>query len=409
MVAKKKEKPNIYKTIAEETGGGLLKEVGHCKYFVDSGNLALNYLLGGKFCGGGYPGGKIIEVLGPPASSKSLLGWCFLAGCQRMGGVAVYLDCERSVNSDFSVKAAHINADEALVYEPVHIKQVERKIFNVTRVIRKELPDVPICFVWDSIGVSPTEREWRETGLPENCSKEQYKKVVGAKEQPGERAKAAGALLRKVQPFIDENDVTLFIINQMRYKIGVMFGDPRTGAGGGAALEYYISSRIYTSPQKLIAHKERKVPIGINLKFKNKKSRYSTPFLETEGIQLYFENGISPTGGMLSILLGAGRIKEAGKATYQVQEPWANGKELKFKSTKARNDVPIDLLLECPGLIDASSSKEVKDYLTNYGDALAITNSDVTAEVEDNEDSDLIEKLGLKKDDFDDYDVEEKE
>lgn len=400
-MAKKKVKEDeldIIAQIAEETGGGLLEEVGHCPYFVDSGNLALNYLLSGRFFGGGYPGGKITEVFGPPASSKSLLGWCFLAGCQRMNGVGVYLDCERSVNADFVSKAAHVDTRKLLVYEPVHIKQVESKIINVTKAIRSRYPDIPICFVWDSIGVSPTEREWSETGLPEKCTKEQFKKIVGANEQPGERAKAAGKLLRKIQPFIDEHNATLFIINQIRNKIGVLYGDPETGAGGGSALPYYISSRIRTSPQKIITDAKRKIPIGINLKFKNRKSRFSTPFMETEGVQLYFEKGVNPLGGLLTLLIAADRVEEVGKNKYQVKEPWATGKEVVFTGYTTKNEVPVDLLLQCPQVVDMKSEEEVKTYLSQYGEALAVSN---VAEEDD------LEKLGLNKDDFDESGFED--
>lgn len=388
-MAKKKEN-DLFAAMAEETGGGLLKDTGKCKYFIDSGNLALNYICSGKFIGGGYPGGKITEVFGPPASSKSLLGWCALAGIQRAGGISIYLDCECSSNSEFATKAAHVDPSKVLVYEPRHIKQVESKITNVTRKVRQHYPDAPICFVWDSIGVSPTEREWKETGIPEDCSKAEFKRIVGANEQPGERAKAAGSLLRKIQPFIDENNVSLFIINQVRYKIGVLYGSPETSAGGGAALEYYGSCRLRTSAQKTIMDSKRKIPLGVNLKFKNRKNRMFTPFLEAEGIQLYFENGINPLGGLLSTLLGAGRIIASGKGKYQVVEKWG---EASFSATKEDNMVPIEVLLACPKLIDVNTEEEVKEYLSVYSEAIALTGSDAVQEIAADGEVDDLDKI----------------
>lgn len=393
MAKKKQNEADLFTSISEETGGGILRDVGYCRYFIDTGNLALNYIISGKFYGGGYPGGKITEVFGPPASSKSLLGWCALAGAQRMDGIPVYLDCECSANADFAAKAAHIDTSKVLVYEPRHIKQVESKITNVTRAIRARYPDKPILFVWDSIGVSPTEREYKETGLPENCSKAEFKRLVGANEQPGERAKASGALLRKIQPFIDENNVSLFIVNQIRYKIGVMFGSPETVAGGGAALEFYASCRLRTSSQKAIIDSKRKIPLGVNLKFKNRKNRSFTPFLETEGVQLYFQSGINPVGGLLTVLIGAGRVEKTGKGRYKVMEPWAGGKEIAFGASEVSNAIPVELLLECPAVVDCPGVDEMRDYLSVYEGAIALTANDDVKEVasHDDEAADLAE------------------
>lgn len=387
---KKSSEEDFFNEIVSSTGGQVFDDAGKVSYFIDTGNLALNYLCSGKFKTGGLPGGKIIEVYGPPATSKSLLGYCILAGVQRMGGIGIYLDCERAGNADFAKQAGHVDTSKLIVYEPISIEQVEKKILTVVRKIRERYGnDVPVCIVWDSIGVSPTEREWSETDLPENPTKAQLDAV--GKERPGERARAAGDLLRKVNPFLAENNVTLFIINQVRQAIGVLFGSDEVTSGGGKALPFYASTRLRTSAQKDIKDKERDVPVGVNLTFRNKKNRSFTPGLFTKGVQLYFHAGINPLGGLLSALINAGRIKPAGKGgMYQVQEPWAGGKEVKFKSSKERNDMPLEPLLECPSLIDAETKEEVEEYMAIFQTATELFNSGTTQEVDiKGEDSDF--------------------
>ncbi len=163
-----KKKDTDFAAIAKATGGLTLDIAGEVPYYIDTGNLALNYVCSGKLIGGGYPGGKITEVFGPPATSKSLLGFCALSSVQQMGGIAVLLDCERAANAEFATKAGHLNAKELITYEPVSIEQVEAKIIAATKAIRDHFgPKKPILFVWDSIGVTGTEREWREVDLPE--------------------------------------------------------------------------------------------------------------------------------------------------------------------------------------------------------------------------------------------------
>lgn len=401
MAKKKSQDPSwddVFADLAKETGGSLFKDTSKVGYFIDTGNLALNYASSNRFITGGIPGGKITEIYGPPATSKSLLGYSILAGCQRMGGFAIYLDCEMAGNADFAQSAGHVDINRLLSYELYSIEKVEAKILSVIKAIRAKYPDKPIVFVWDSIGASPTEREWSENELPEKYTKEQFKKIVGSNERPGERARASGDLLRKLNPFLKQNDVTLLVINQVRNKIGVLYGDPESRSGG-KALEYFGSCRFRTSAHKMIESKQLKVPVGVNLKFVNKKNRSRAPGMKIEGVQLYFNEGINPLGGLLYALQVAERI-EGGKGNFTVKEPWADGKEVKFKASMARNDVPMEILLECPKLIDAESREQVEEYLNIFKGAIDLSSGNTIEEkaIEgDDEDIDVddIEHLGL--------------
>ena len=368
MAKKKTNDDEFFSKMAKNTGGMTLDIAGKVPYFIDTGSLSLNFQCSGKFAKGGIPGGRITEVYGPPATSKSLLGYCCLGNCQRMGGVSVLLDCERAGSADFAKNAGHVDPSRLITYEPISIQQVEKKIIAATKEIRAYYGlDVPILFVWDSIGVTPTDREWNETELPENPTQAQLK-AIGL-ERPGERARASGDLLRKTNPFLNEQNASLFVINQIRQKIGVMFGSPETTAGGGQALEFYASCRLRTSAMKKIEN-ELGLPVGVNLRFENKKSRSATPGIKTEGVQLFFHHGINPLGGLLSILLATERIKVSGKGTYKVSEPYADGRDITFKASSVRNDVPVAPLLAAPKLIDLETEQEVLDYLAPYASAM---------------------------------------
>ena len=365
--------------ITKLTGGTTLDLAGEVPYFVDTGNFALNYMCSGRFVGGGFPGGRIIEVYGPPATSKSLLGYCCLGAVQRMGGIAVLLDCERAGNAEFAERAGNVDSTKLIVYEPVSIQQVESKIIAATKAIRKFYGvEIPILFVWDSIGVTPTEREWSEMDLPENPTQAQLK-AVGS-ERPGERARAAGDLLRKINPFLNEQNATLFIINQIRKTISTMpYANPNVGAGGGEALKFYASCRLETAVGKTIETKNE-LPLGVNLRFTNRKSRSSTPGLKTKGIQLFFDSGINPLGGLLSIMIANERVVPYAKGRYRVDDKYSDGQDITFSANKEKNEIPLEVLLKAPKLVDAENEEQLRDYLKPYSKAIEFANSDSIVE-----------------------------
>lgn len=387
----KKKTDDFLSQILKDTGGLTLDIAGKIPYYIDTGNLALNYMCSGKFTDGGIPGGRITEVFGPPATSKSLLGYCCLGATQRMGGIAILLDCERASSAEFASSAGHVDPSKLITYEPISIEKVKSKILDATKAIRQHYgKEIPILFVWDSIGVTPTEREWKETTLPENPTAAQIK-AVGL-ERPGERARASGDFLRQINPFLNEQNATLYIINQVRQKIGVMFGSPETTAGGGKALEFYASCRLRTSAMKRIENKDGGFPVGVNLRFENKKSRSSVPGIKTEGVQLFFEHGINPLGGLLSILHALKRIKPVSAGNFEVNPAFSDGKQFKFKASTVRNDFPVDVLYSFPSLIDLKSEEEVRQYLDVHSNAINIACNGSIVEKVVNDEGDEDEK-----------------
>lgn len=380
-MAKKKTdltEEDLFAQIAKETGGDILSKLDSVKYFVDTGNFAINYICSGRFAKGGIPAGKITEIYGPSSSGKSLVASNVLYGCQKIGGWPIILDCENATNGEFMQKTSHLNLDRVLRYTPKTLEEAFLRIHTTVRKIREiKGPDVPIVVVYDSISVSPCEREFKETNLPQDYKPSDWKKIVGRQEQPGERAKVCNRELRKLQPMLEANNVTVMIINQTREKIGVLYGNPETTAGGGNALPFYASCRIRSATRKKIENKRLDTFAGVNMHMKNVKNRTFKPFVESEGVQLFFDTGINPVSGLLSCLLESERIV-GSKGNFKVNRTFLpeGSADYSFKSSKERNDVPVQVLLDCPKLIDLTTTEEVNDYLHSFMDAINNSNSD---------------------------------
>ena len=216
---------DIFTQMAQDTGAQVVANLDVAKYFIDTGNLAINYCCSGKFIKGGIPGGRLTEIYGPSASSKSLIGSNVLAGVQKLGGIGIILDTENAINGQFMQQATKCDINKVIRYTPVTLEDCFGTIYRAIDYIRRKRKiEVPMVIVYDSISVSPSARELRETQLPEGYSKADFKRIVGSNEQPGERAKICSKELRKLNTEMEQNDVTVVVLNQIRDKIGVMYG-----------------------------------------------------------------------------------------------------------------------------------------------------------------------------------------
>ena len=396
VMAKKKvkEEEDIFSALAEETGADVLSEQDPVKYFVDTGNLALNFICSGKYIDGGIPGSRLTEVFGEESSAKSLIATNVLYGCQKLGGYAIILDTENTMNSEFAANASHLDTRKVLIYNPPSLESAFKKIHTVVEKIRARDKESPIVVVYDSITVSASDRELREIELPEEYTEAQFKSIVGAKEQPGERAKICSREFRKITPMLDSKNVTLLIVNQLRSQIGVMFGDPNTTGGGGKALKYYATCRLATASAKRIVEKidgvKLETPIGVNINVSNKKNKAYKPYMATKGLQLFFDKGINPITGLLTIFLQDKRVDVRGSGNFSVRDAYLpeGVKEYNFKSSVERNDVPIKLLLECPALVGAKTGEEVSNYLSAFDAAIQQSASKDVQENDVSEDND---------------------
>jgi RecA/RadA recombinase len=309
-----------------------------------------------------------------------------------MGGIGVILDTENAINGEFIQKATKCDISKIIRYTPETLEDCFSTMYRVINYIRKTKKiEVPICIVYDSISVSPSAREFRETKLPEGYSKADFKRIVGGNEQPGERAKICSKELRKLNTEMEQNDVTVVVLNQIRDKIGVLYGNPETTAGGGQGLPFYASLRMRSQTQKKI---EQTIPgmgkkkiLGINIKVQNKKNRSYRPFVEVDNIPLYFDRGMNPLGGVLGALLDSGRVIAGGAGNYTISPQYTDGKEVKFKSSMERNDIPQEIAEEYAQILD-TTSEQMKEYLQLYADVI---NYKVIGEVVDADDDSDIE------------------
>jgi len=374
---------DFFNALAEHGGGELAVNHKPSRYYIDTGNLAFNYVNSGRYIHGGLPGGRITEIYGPSASAKSLVGMNCLFGCQKLGGISVLLDCENALNSEFAARASHIDIAKLVRFTPEHLEAAFAKIHNVIRYCQEKKPGVPLVFLYDSVTASPTKREFNETKLKEGYTQAEFKKIVGSNKQPGERSAVISAELRKLTPLMEAADATLLIINQIRTKIGVMYGNPETT--GGNWVDYYPSCRVRVHKQKKIENKRLGTYIGQNICVKNVKSRACRPFMMTEGIQLFFDNGINPLSGLLTVLKQTERIEAVTKGKWRVLPDFRSKKDddYVFEGTEGTNAITLNVLLDNPKLVDADDAEEITEYLRPFMSAMQTSASEDTVEKDD--------------------------
>ena len=386
-MAKKKTEDNvldmdkIYKDLAKETDGDVLEDLDAVKFCIDTGNLAINFSCSGRFVTGGIPGNRITEAYGPEGSGKSLIGSNALAAIQFLGGWAILLDCENASNAEFMKKVSHLNVKQVIRHSPSSLERAFRTIHVVAKRIREKekelgMPRKPIFVMFDSLTVPPCERELRENDLPLDYSPADWKKLVGRQEQPGERAKIISAEMRKLQAMVKELDVTVYLINQIRDKIGVLYGSPETTPGGNA-VKFYASLRIRTAAKKKIEHMKLETFSGINMQVKNVKNRMFRPFVVADDVKLFFSQGIDPLSGLLNALVESERVVMKSAGNYTVADTYLpEGTPMyNFKASKGENRLGKEVIIDCPKLVDAVDSAEVEKYLTRWGSGLAATES----------------------------------
>jgi recombination protein RecA len=217
-MAKKKLDENPLADIAADLGAEILAETESVRNWIDTGNLALNYLCSGRFFGGGIPSGKIIEIFGESSTCKTLFATNILKGCQKAGGVSVFLDAENTLNKEFAEKASHLNTAQVLVLKADSLEKAFAKLNAAIRAIRGKMGvEKPIVIVYDSIASSPSEREFKETEMND-------KELEKAKDKPGDRALTCSKELRKLTPILDQTNTSVIFINQIRNKIGISYG-----------------------------------------------------------------------------------------------------------------------------------------------------------------------------------------
>jgi len=293
---------------------GLLSEQAPDMGFVPTGSYALNKIISGDFTKG-IPIGMITQFHGEASTAKTVFATHILKEAQAKGYYTMLVDSENAYNPEF---AEHLGIDpKKLIYStPETLEECFQVIEDTILAIRMTDKDTPIVVAYDSIAVSPSKAEYEA---------ETYE---GNNMQGAIRAKSTGACLRKINPLMRKYKVALVIINQIRHKVGVMYGSPDTMAAGGKSLEYYLGVNLKCISNKSsdLIKNEYKNVIGIQGKVRNTKNKCSVPFRECE-FELFWDEGLNPYAGLLKQLEVEGLVERNG-AWYTVKE---SGKKFQSK------------------------------------------------------------------------------
>ena len=284
----------------------ILSEESQIYGYVDSGSFALNKIISGDY-NGGYPIGSLTEIYGESSSAKTVFLTHAFIGAQKQGFYTVMVDNEHAYSPQFA-EMLGLDTSKLIYAEPETLEDCFEFIEKSIKAIREHDKDTPIFVGYDSIGTSPTRKE-----MDDDFGKNS--EMGGAL-----RAKVAGQCLRRINPLLRKYKAGLIIINQVRSKVGVMFGDPRTRAGGGKALLYYCGTSLETASGKNAAlFDERKNPLGITGTIKAVKNKITKPFQTCE-FKLLYDKGLVPEFGLTEQYYKDGKASIPSKGWYSLDE-----------------------------------------------------------------------------------------
>ncbi|MDR0383250.1 MAG: recombinase RecA [Spirochaetaceae bacterium] len=326
--------------IEKQFGSGALIKLGaHANAAgietIPSGSILLDEALGI----GGYPRGRIIEIFGPESSGKTTLALHVVAEAQKMGGICAFIDAEHALDPIYA-KNLGVDIDNLEVSQP---DSGEQALEIAESLVRSGAIDV---IVVDSVAALTPQAE-----------------IEGdmGDAHVGLQARLMSQALRKLTAIIGKSRTVLIFINQIRMKIGVMFGNPETTTGGNA-LKFYASVRLDVRKQETIEKSADADAIGNRVKVKVVKNKIAPPFRKAE-MEIMFGKGISAVGSLLDAAVKYGIIEKKGSWFSYGEEKVGQGRE----NAKEFLETNLDISSE----IEASVRKIMFPDKTDNGTAAA--------------------------------------
>jgi recombination protein RecA len=313
--------------------GAVMKLDAHQRAAVDgipTGSLSLDIALGGV----GVPRGRVLEVFGPESSGKTTLTLHIIANAQKNGGVAAFIDAEHALDPSWA-KRLGVKLDDLLVSQP---DTGEQALEICELLVRSNAVDV---IVVDSVAALIPRAE---------IEGEMGDSHVGL------QARLMSQALRKLTAAIAKSRTTVIFINQIREKIGVMFGNPET-TPGGRALKFYASVRIDVRRTQTI--KDAEVSIGARTRARVVKNKIAPPFRDAE-FDIMFDRGISYEGDLLDLATLANIVEKSGAWYNYGQMRLGQGRENSKQFLCDNKDVAEEIrqaVLAAKGLIGAKQAE----------------------------------------------------
>lgn len=323
--------------IDKQFGKGSLMKLGDSEESLDIGCISSGSLLLDEALGiGGYPKGRVIEIYGPESSGKTTLALHAIAESQKAGGIAAFIDAEHAMDPSYAKKLG-VNIDELWISQP---DSGEQALEIAESLVRSGAVDV---IVVDSVAALTPQAE-----------------IDGdmGDSHMGLQARLMSQALRKLTGLLSKSNTTIIFINQIRMKIGVMFGNPETTTGGNA-LKFYASVRIEVRKIESLSKGADDI-IGNRIRIKVVKNKVSPPFKKVE-LDLMFGEGISYISSVLDAALKYEMLEKSGSWYSYNGEKIGQGRDKTLDFLKDNPDIVANLDVKLRALMFPKKVKEPKN------------------------------------------------